>query len=112
MDNCGRCEVWHSIGPDMRPNIASGNDANILLAFLALIMQIFGARSPRLDPPHSRTTIIMILFVILFMASRCPHDIFELMNIYGNNFEYRANMSRHLAGGSSEETEMVLDCMV
>merc|ERR1719436_575746 len=54
----------------------------------------------------------MILFVVLFIASRSPHDIYELMRMYGNKYGNRANMQRHLPGGPSIETQMVLDCMV
>merc|ERR1719195_488082 len=86
MDSCGRCEVWHSMSTTGVPLEAVGNAANVLLAFLvsgfivptvlicfpliALLMQLCGARSPRLDPPHSRTALIMVLFLGLFLFSR------------------------------------------
>ena len=128
MDSCGRCEVWHSIRHDGVPMEAVGNAANVLLAFLvsgfivptvliffpliALLMQLCGARSPRLDPPHSRTALLMVLFLGLFLFSRGPHDIYELMKMYGSQFGNRGNMHRGMPMGPSIETQMALDCMV
>ena len=131
MDNCGRCEVWHAIPSthDMRRSFDDGNAQNVLLAFLvggfivplvllvlpliALFMQLCGARSPKLDPPNSRTAVIMVLFVVLFIVSRAPHDIYELMKMYSNQFGNRGNMrTRNMPGGPSIETQMSLDCMV
>ena len=127
MDNCGRCEVWHSIRAG-QPNMAVGNEANVQIAFLvgaflvpmvlivlpliALFMQLCGARSPRLDTPHSRTATLMVIFVVLLIASRAPHDIYDLMRMYSNQFGNMGNMQRHNPYGPSIETQMALDCMV
>jgi len=128
MDRCGRCEVWHSVSSNGRPNYAVGSEANVLIVFLvggfiipavlivipliALLMQLCGARSPHLSPPHSRTAVLMVIFMILFLASRSPHDIYELMKMFSNQFGNQANSHRNMPFGPSIETQMALDCMV
>jgi hypothetical protein len=122
MDTCGRCELWHSMDGQGRHRPAQGSEANILLAFLvggfivpvvlmlmpliALFMQLCGGRTPRLDPPHSRTALLMVILMVLFISSRAPHDIYELMKMYSNQFGNRGNAYR-MYGPSVE-----LDCMV
>ena len=56
----------------------------IILFFplVALTMQAFGCREPRLDPPHSRTAITSVLLVILFGASLGPYQIYESMKLF------------------------------
>ena len=93
---CGQCAVFH-FGDGMGRR---GSDTNfyvnlayyivtfvlpwiiLVFPFLALMMQVCGARSPRLDVPHSRNAIIMILFIIFLIAFRAPHDIYELMKMF------------------------------
>ena len=50
--------------------------------FVALTMQVFGCREPRLDPPHSRTALTGVLLIILYGASLGPYQIYESMKIF------------------------------
>ena len=75
-------------------------------------MQLCGARSPRLDFPHNRTAMIMILFILLFLASRAPHDIYELMKMFSVEYGVRADLMNRGMPFMSLETQMTLDCFV
>eukprot|EP00092_Neocalanus_flemingeri_P067819 GFUD01082820.1.p1 GENE.GFUD01082820.1~~GFUD01082820.1.p1 ORF type:complete len:503 (+),score=74.45 GFUD01082820.1:149-1510(+) len=75
-------------------------------------MQICGARTPRLDLPHSRTALIMILFILIFIASRAPHDIYELMKMFSMQFGTRGDNINRGMPQMSMETQMTLDCLV
>lgn len=120
---CGRCSVFHfgrtnTDGSEFYINLAFLVVAFVLpwvilmFPLLALFMQICGARSPRLDPPHSRTAMLMVLFILLFIASRAPHDIYELMKMFSMQYGIRAdNMNRGMPQ-MAIETEMTLNCLV
>jgi hypothetical protein len=56
----------------------------IILSFplVALSMQVFGCREPRLDPPHSRTAITGVLLIILYGVTLGPSQIYEAMKIF------------------------------
>ena len=75
-------------------------------------LQLCGARSPRLDFPHNRTAMIMILFILLFLASRAPHDIYELMKMFSVEYGVRADLMNRGMPFMSLETQMTLDCLV
>ena len=60
--------------------------------YMKLFFQLCGARSPRLDFPHSRTALIMILFMLLFLASRAPHDIYEQMKMFSVEYGERVDI--------------------
>ena len=56
----------------------------IILSFplIALVMQVFGCREPRLDPPHSRTAITGTLLVIFYGITLGPYQIYESMKLF------------------------------
>ena len=120
--SCGQCGVFHAQQNAGRQGTEYWvNLAYLLAAFLlpwlvlmfplmALLMQLCGARQPRLDPPHSRTAAIMVALILLFIASRAPHDIWELKNMLSSQYGTRGNP--YNAGYTSLETQMTLDCFV
>lgn len=120
--SCGQCGVFHAQQNAGRQGTEYWvNLAYLLAAFLlpwlvlmfplmALLMQLCGARQPRLDPPHSRTAAIMVTLILLFIASRAPHDIWELKNMLSSQYGTRGNP--YNAGYTSLETQMTLDCFV
>ena len=75
-------------------------------------LQLCGARTPRLDFPHNRTALIMILFSLLFLASRAPHDIYELMKMFSVEYGVRADIMNRGMPHMSLETQMLLDALV
>ena len=68
---------------------------------MKLFFQLCGACSPRLDFPHRRTALIMILFMLLFLASRAPHDIYEKMKMF--SVEYGGEGGHHAQGHVSSD---------
>ena len=62
--------------------------------------QLCGARSPRLDFPHNRTALIMILITLLFLPSRAPNNIYELMKMFSVEYGVRADIMHalHVSG--------------
>ena len=46
----------------------------------------------RLDFPHSNSALIMILFMLLFLASRAPHDIYEQMKMFSVEYGERVDI--------------------
>ena len=56
----------------------------LILCFplVALSMQVFGCREPRLDPPHSRTAITGVLLIIIYGTTLGPSQIYESMKIF------------------------------
>lgn len=85
----------------------------VLLPLVALLMQVCGGSEPRLAAPHSRTVWTLILYIILFIALRAPHDVFELMKMLTQITASRNDMH----GGinpqyRTPESEMILDCLV
>jgi len=125
--NCGQCQVMHyfnnidyrrTSGTPFYVNLAFYIVAFIIpwvimtVPFLALLMQLCGARSPRLDPPHSRTAWIMVVFILTFIATRAPNDIFELMKMFGNQFGNRGDMLDRGMPYTSPETQLTLMSIV
>jgi len=64
----------------------------LIFPLLALVIQLCGAHSPLLDYPHSNTALIMILFMLLFLASRAPHDIYEQMKMFSVEYGERVDI--------------------
>ena len=54
----------------------------------------------------------MILFALLFIASRAPHDIYELMKMFSVEYGVRADLMNRGMPFMSLETQMTLDCLV
>ena len=65
-----------------------------------------------MDFPHNRTAVIMILFALLFIASRAPHDIYELMKMFSVEYGVRADIINRGMPYMSLETQMLLDALV
>ena len=123
--SCGQCSVFHF---GMRRTRTGSNEYYVNLAFyimafvlpwivlmfplLALLMQLCGARSPRLDFPHNRTAMIMLIFILLFLGSRAPHDIYELMKMFSMEYGVRGDLMNRGMPFMSLETQMTLDCLV
>jgi len=84
----------------------------LMFPLIALFMQFCGARSPRLDPPHSRTALIMVLFILLFIASRAPHDIYELMKMFAMKNGIRGDTLNRGMPAMTMETKMILNVIV
>ena len=54
----------------------------------------------------------MILFALLFIASRAPHDIYELMKMFSVEYGVRADIINRGMPYMSLETQMLLDALV
>ena len=54
----------------------------------------------------------MILFTLLFLASRAPHDIYELMKMFSVEYGVRADIMNRGMPYMSLETQMLLDALV
>ena len=133
--NCGQCEVFHfrrqsqgsypSQGPYRSHNSTEYyvNLAYLIVTFilpwvvlmfplLALVMQLCGARSPRLDFPHNRTAMIMVIFILLFIATRAPHDIWELMKMFGSVYGIKGDHIMYGLPNMYLDTQMTMECLV
>jgi len=121
--SCGQCSVFHFGRTNVNGSEFYINLAFLIVAFIlpwvilmfpliALLMQLCGARSPRLDPPHSRTALIMISFILLFVASRAPHDIHELMEMFAMNYGIQGDTINRGLPAMSMGTKMTLNCLV
>ena len=133
--NCGQCEVFHfrrqsqgsypGQGPYRNHNSTEYyvNLAYLIVTFilpwvvlmfplLALVMQLCGARSPRLDFPHNRTAMIMVIFILLFIATRAPHDIWELMKMFGAVYGIKGDHIMYGLPNMYLDTQMTMECLV
>ena len=121
--NCGQCGVFHFGFMNSSSTEYYVNLSFLIVAFilpwivlmfplLALFMQLCGSRSPRLDFPHNRTAIIMVLFILLFIGSRAPHDIYELMKMFSSEFGIKGDYINRGLPYMSLETQMTMDCLV
>ena len=54
----------------------------------------------------------MILFTLLFLASRAPHDIYELMKMFSVEYRVRADTMHGDMLYMSLDTQMLLDALV
>ena len=50
--------------------------------FIALSMQVFGCREPRLDRPHSRTALTGILLFVFYGVTLGPFQVYEAMKLF------------------------------
>ena len=135
--NCGQCEVFHfrrhSQGPYQNQGPYSRAQSNsteyyvnlaylivtfilpwvvLMFPLLALVMQLCGARSPRLDFPHNRTAMIMVAFILLFIATRAPHDIWELMKMFGSVYGIKGDHIMYGLPNMYLDTQMTMECLV
>ena len=86
----------------------------LLFPFIALFMQLCGAREPRLDPPHNRNAMTAIALVFVFMASRGPYEIYQLMKLFDKSSmgsRFSTPMGTPSAGYWSFEKDMILNCL-
>ena len=117
------CSVWDG-------NNASSNNSKVavtlffvvfvlplvvlIFPFIALAMQVFGCREPRLDPPHSRTALTGTILAVIYIISLGPYQIFEAMQIFNTAFGTKFKMvpvnSHHAAW--DVDTELILNAMV
>lgn len=72
-----------------------------------------GARSPRLDPPHSRTALTLVLYILMFVGLRAPNDGYELGLMVGTQVGNKMDPYRGLDPRmGSPDTRIILDCLV
>ena len=86
----------------------------ILFPFIALLMQVCGGRQPKLDPPHNRNAMIALALAFVFVVSRAPYEIYELMKLFhksGYGFKANSTWGTPYAHWTFE-TDIVLNCMI
>ena len=86
----------------------------ILFPFIALLMQVCGGRQPKLDPPHNRNAMIALALAFVFVVSRAPYEIYELMKLFhksGYGFKASSTWGTPYAHWTFE-TDIVLNCMI
>ena len=89
----------------------------IVLSFplIALTMQIFNCREPRLDPPHNRTALTGILLVIFYGITLGPFQVYEAMKLFQTVAgPMRGNPSYHgtAYAVSTVNTDVVLNALI
>jgi len=120
VSNCG---VWDGLGDNNGFKVAIatvfasfvGPLLILLFPFIAIFMQLCGAREPRLDPPHNRNAMTAIALVFVFMASRGPYEIYQLMKLFDKSSmgsRFSTPMGTPSAGYWSFEKDMILNCLV
>ena len=103
--------VLHSLFQIMPTN--PGCYIVILYNIYMCIVQVCGGRTPRLEPPHSRTAVTLLLYVLVFIGTRAPHDIYELMKMLGNEFGNKGDPMRGMPPmWRSPETQLALNCIM
>ena len=119
VSNCG---VWDGLGDNNGYKVAIatvfasfvGPLLILVYPFIALFMQLCGAREPRLDPPHNRNAMTAIALVFVFVASRGPYEIYQLMKLFDKSSmgsRFSAPMGTPSAGYWSFEKDMILNCL-
>ena len=119
VSNCG---VWDGLGNNNGFKVAIatvfasfvGPLLILLFPFIAVFMQLCGAREPRLDPPHNRNAMTAIALVFVFVASRGPYEIYQLMKLFDKSSmgsRFSAPMGTPSAGYWSFEKDMILNCL-
>lgn len=86
----------------------------LLFPFIAIFMQLCGARQPRLDPPHNRTAMTAVALIVVFVATRSGFEIYELMRLFHqSSFGIKANPYWGTPYGHwTFETDIVLNAIV
>ena len=76
--------------------------------------QLCGACSPPGLPSQQDRSeaLIMILFTLLFLPSRAPNDIYELMKMFSVEYGVRADTMHGGMLYMSLDTQMLLDALV
>ncbi|XP_040569771.1 uncharacterized protein [Lepeophtheirus salmonis] len=54
----------------------------IIFPALALAMQVFKCREPRLDPPHNRTAATGVALVFILIVTRFPYEIHQMVGLF------------------------------
>ena len=71
-----------------------------------------GARSPKLRPPNSRLVWTVLIYILLFIGLRAPHDLYELSRMLGSQFGERANVYRGSPQNQNQESRIILKCLM
>ena len=82
--------------------------------FIALLMQVCGGRQPKLDPPHNRNAMIALALAFVFIVSRAPYEIYELMRLFHqSSYGFKANPTWGTPYAHwTFETDIILNCMI
>ena len=86
----------------------------LVFPFIALAMQFFRCREPRLDPPHNRTALTAVLLAVVFIGTMSPLQIYEMMKLFHQS---AAGLKVNQAWGTpyaawTFNTDIILNAMV
>ena len=85
----------------------------LLFPLIALFMQVCGARSPRLDPPHNRNAWTTITLSLIFVVTRSPFEIYELVKLFDRSVkQVMPSLGTRSLGDWSFTTDMTITCLV
>ena len=87
----------------------------LIFPLIALTMQVFGCREPRLDQQkHCRLALTGILLVLVYAVSLSPYQVYEAMKAFQKTFGTKFNPTWGTPGGPqwTFNTDLILNAMI